>query len=113
MRLRSDFFVSATLRRAETGGAFAAMRKRGGAESGTIFVVVDCLDGRLALFGPASQAHYAEGASERAFTRLHAEEFTTRESVEARLDKEIRFDPDLWIIEIETRDGQPFLDLVV
>ncbi|CAN1508987.1 COG5447 Uncharacterized conserved protein [Rhabdaerophilaceae bacterium] len=89
------------------------MRKRGGAEAGTIFVIVDCLDGRLALFGPAPQAHYAEAISERAFSRLHSDAFVTREFIEARLDKEMRFDPDLWIIEIESRDGQPFLDTVV
>jgi hypothetical protein len=31
--------------------------------------------------------------------------------VEERLQKEIRFDPDVWIVEIEDRAGRHFLDL--
>lgn len=113
MRLRSDFLVSATLRRAELGGAFGALRRRGGAEAGAIFVIVDHLDGQCTLFGPAPQASYESGNSERAFTRLHRDETVDRLTVEERLEKEIRFDPDLWIIEIESRDGQSFLDNIV
>ena len=33
--------------------------------------------------------------------------------IETRLTKEIRFDPDLWIIEVEDRTGRNFLDNVV
>jgi len=32
-------------------------------------------------------------------------------SVEERLQKEIRFDPDAWIVETEDRSGRHFLDL--
>jgi hypothetical protein len=32
-------------------------------------------------------------------------------TVEARLAKEINFDPDVWIVEIEDRAGRHFLDL--
>lgn len=113
MRLRSDFLVAAIIRRAELGGAFAALRQRGGTEAGAIFVVVDRLDGRLTLFGPAPQTHYTEQDGARAFTRLHAGESLDREAIEARLEKEMRFDPDLWILEIEAREGQDFLDNIV
>ena len=113
MRLTSEFFVSATSRRAELGGAFAALRRRGSAQSGTVFVVVDRLDGTCILFGPAPQSLYEGGDSERAFTRLHKDEAVARDEVEARLEKEIRFDPDIWILEIEARDGQAFLDRIL
>jgi hypothetical protein len=33
--------------------------------------------------------------------------------IEARLVREIRFDPDLWIVEVEDRAGRNFLDNVV
>ncbi|MBN8532674.1 MAG: DUF1491 family protein [Rhizobiales bacterium] len=113
MRLKSDFIVSATIRRAELGGAFAALRKRGGMEAGAIFVVVDRLDGTCQLFGPAPQAHYGAEDGARAFTRMHPDETASREVIEARLEKEMRFDPDLWILEIEDRNGQAFLDNIV
>jgi len=33
--------------------------------------------------------------------------------IEARLVKEIRFDPDVWIVEVEDREGRNFIDGVV
>jgi hypothetical protein len=30
--------------------------------------------------------------------------------IEARLAREIRFDPDVWIVEVEDRAGRNFLD---
>jgi hypothetical protein len=32
-------------------------------------------------------------------------------SVEERIQKEVRFDPDAWIVETEDRAGRHFLDL--
>jgi len=33
--------------------------------------------------------------------------------IEAYLAKQIRFDPDLWIVEVEDRAGRHFLDHIV
>ena len=112
MRITSDFFVSALIRQAGISGAFAALRRRGGAEAGAIFVVIDDLAGRLSLYGPAPQTAYGEGESERAFTRLHKDDHTTREMIEAKIAREIGFDPDCWVVEIEDRQGRHFLNRV-
>jgi hypothetical protein len=32
---------------------------------------------------------------------------------EAYLGRQIKFDPDIWIVEVEDRDGRSFLDTVV
>jgi hypothetical protein len=37
----------------------------------------------------------------------------TEGKVEERLMRELRFDPDVWIIEIEDRAGRHFLENVV
>ncbi|MCA1998975.1 MAG: DUF1491 family protein [Hyphomicrobiales bacterium] len=110
-RLTSDFFVSAHLRRCAAEGVFAALRRRGGAEAGAILVVVDRLDGTGTLYGPAPQSSYGAQAPGRAFSRLHKDEVLPRAEIEARLVREIDFDPDCWIIEIEDRGGRHFLDL--
>lgn len=113
MRLTSDFFVSAYLRRCGIEGAFAGLRRRGGAEAGAIFILIDRLDGTGTLYGPAAQSSYEDRPSDRAFSRLHAEETLPREAIEARLEREVRFDPDCWIVEVEDRQGRHFLDLVM
>jgi hypothetical protein len=111
-RLTSDFFVSAYLRRCGIEGAFGALRRRGGAEAGAIFVVIDLLDGTGILYGPAPQSAYEDRPSERAFARLHKDAAIGREAIEARLAREIDFDPDCWIVEIEDRQGRHFLENV-
>lgn len=111
MRLRSDLFVAALIRRAETQGAIAVLRRRGAAEAGAIFVKIDCLDGRAALFGPASQSEEPPEGVDRLFSRLHSQDWLTPADAEARLRREIKFDSDLWIVEIEDRAGRPFVDI--
>lgn len=109
-RLRSDFLVSAHLRRLNDANIPAVLRRRGAAEAGAIFVKVDRLDGSADLYGPAPQALFAaEDSGERRFSPVL--QGTTPLDVEERLAREIRFDSDLWIIEIDDRAGRHFLDL--
>jgi hypothetical protein len=111
MRLRSDIFVAALIRRAEAEGAQAMLRRRGAAEAGAIFVKIDRLDGRAALLGPAPQSEELPEGVARLFVRLHKEEWIAPFEAEERMRREIGFDSDLWLVEIEDRDGRPFVDL--
>lgn len=111
MRLRSDIWVSAYLRRCAVEGAFAVLRRRGAAEAGAIFVKVDLRDGQCMLFGPAPQSEMVADGRDRLWQPMH--ESVTLETVAAedRLRREINFDPDLWIVEVENSGGKHFLDL--
>jgi hypothetical protein len=109
-RLRADIFVSALLRRCAVEGAYATLRRRGAAESGAIFVVLDRLDGRVAVFGPAPQT-LADETGVRRFARLHADDWIDAARAQERLQREIKFDSDLWIVDVEDRAGRVFLDL--
>jgi len=111
MRLRADIFVSAYLRRCIVENVSALLRRRGAAEAGAIFVKVDRLDGEAALYGPAPQTETAARGVDRLWARMHKDEWIPIPDVEARLAKEMRFDPDLWIIEVDDRQGRVFLDL--
>lgn len=114
MRLRADIWVAAYIRRCEIEGAYAVLRRRGAAEAGAIFVKLDRLDGHAALYAPAPQSELAESAErgvERLWRRAHQEEWIEPGEVERRLAREIGFDPDLWVIEVEDRQGRPRLDL--
>lgn len=110
-RLRSDFWVAAYLRRCASEEVVAVLRRRGAAEAGAIFVKVDRLDRSATLYAPAPQSDFAARGIERRFGRAHTPEYLDAEAVEQRLAKEIRFDPDVWIIEVEDRRGRCFLDL--
>lgn len=100
MRVTSDLFVSALVRRAFAAGGFAAVERRGATEAGAIFVTARSRLGEVTLFGPAAQATYEEGRpQERFFTELMRSEDPG--VIAARLEKEARFDPDLWVVEVE------------
>jgi hypothetical protein len=116
MRLRSDIFVAAYLRLRNGENAFAVVRRKGAEEAGAIFICIDRLDGTVDLYGPAPQAAFAEARPDysspaRLFQRL-TPEGAAAEVSQARLLKEQRFDPDIWIVDVEDRKGECRLDLV-
>ena len=88
-------------------GAFAALSRRGAGEAGAVFIKIDRLDGRLSLLGPALPSS-EDDAGHRRFELLIDEGNSAQ--IDERMAKEIRFDPDLWIIEVEDRQGRSFLD---
>jgi hypothetical protein len=111
MRLKTSIWVAAYLRRCGAAGVFGAVRRRGAEEAGAVFVKVATLDGKAMLYVPAPQTVYDDSRPiERFFTPM-APQLLPESSVEERLSKEIRFDPDAWIVETEDKDGRHFLDL--
>ena len=112
MRLKSSIWVAAYLRRCQTESVFGAVRRRGAEEAGAVFVKVALLDGTAMLYMPAPQTAYDDSRPiERVFAP--ASPLPQHEPlVEERLAREIRFDPDLWIVETEDKAGRHFLDLV-
>jgi hypothetical protein len=113
MRLKTALWVAAYLRRCQVEGVSAVVRRRGAEEAGAIFVRINRLDGTSDLFGPAPQSAF-DAASEagRAFSVSLAERPAPDAAIETYLAREIKFDPDVWIVEVEDRAGRSFLDVV-
>ncbi len=112
MRIRSDMFVSALSRRVFASGGFAAVEHKGAQEAGAIFIRQRFRDGTETLFGPAPQNFLEdEGrAMERCFERhlAHADP----DLVTERLARELRFDRDLWVLELETDEITDLISVV-
>lgn len=106
MRLKSEIWVKAYLRRCAGEGVPCAVVRRGDADAGVIFIKVSRLDGTAALFGPAFTGLSSDGDRRWTFFAGAAAEA----DIEARLARESDLDPDLWIVEIEDRQGRHFLD---
>jgi len=111
MRLKSSIWVAAYLRRCQSEGVFGAVRRRGADEAGAVFVKVALMDGTAMLYVPAPQTVYDDSRPiERFFTPASAQPIPET-AVEERLTREIRFDPDAWIVETEDKKGRHLLDL--
>jgi len=114
MRLKSAIWVAAYLRRRHIDGTLAVVRRRGAEEAGAIFVKIARLDGTADLYGPAPQSAFTDAnPSDRAFTPCLRPLPAAEPDVEAYLARQIRYDSDLWIIEVEDRAGRHLLDQVV
>jgi hypothetical protein len=114
VRLKSAIWVAAYLRRCNGEGAFAAVRRRGAEDAGAIFIKLNRLDGTAELFAPAPQSAFDDARpADRAFCRSFGKDPVPEQKVEEKLAKESRFDPDVWIVEVEDRAGRHFIDNVV
>jgi hypothetical protein len=111
MRLRSDIFVAAYVRLRNGQNAFAVVSRRGAAEAGAIFVKIDRLDGRIDLYGPAPQMAVDGNSPLRVFQKISKPDALPAD-IDAQLAREMRFDSDIWIIDVEDRTGESHLDLV-
>lgn len=100
MRLTSDFWVSALIRRVQGDGGFAYLARRGSKEAGAIFIKVSSRFGACDLYSPAPQTSYEENSDgDRIFLCiLHDVDDLKRAE---RMEREVRFDPDLWLLELE------------
>ena len=114
MRLKSAIWVAAYIRRCNGEGAFAVVRRRGAEDAGAIFIKLNRLNGTAELFSPAPQTAFDDARpADRAFSRAFGPEPVEEQKIEDKLAKEARFDPDVWIVEVEERAGRHFLDAVV
>ena len=103
--LKTDFWVSALLRRAQGVGVFAGVTRKGDTDAGAVLVKVATLDGRARLYAPAR-----DGGGERIWLDLSAGTLGDEErAVDAYARKRADGDPDLWVIEIEDKLGRHFL----
>lgn len=111
LRLRSDIWVAALIRRAQNEGAYVALRRKGADQAGAIFIVVNSLDGHHHLYAPAPQMAFDEAVpADRLFSPVLLD--SDAGAVDERLEREIGFDTDCWIVEIEDRNARPFVDVM-
>jgi hypothetical protein len=113
MRLPAELWVKAYLKRLSAAGLFAAVVKRGDDMDGAIWVKVSRPDRTASLFGPAPaplDSPPPHDGRDRRFLRMHKVDVIPDADAELQVRRARDFDGDLWIIEIEDRDGRHLLD---
>lgn len=104
-RLPTSVWASALVRRAEVAGASAFVVQKGDADRGDVLIKVARLDGTACALVPALGM---EG--DRIFMDLQSQGVGPAEAdVDAYVTRARTRDSDLWVIEIEDRDGRHFL----
>jgi hypothetical protein len=103
-RLKAGIFVRALMRRADVAGASGFIVRKGAEEAGAVIITVSRLNGTCLLLNQAR-----DGKGNLVWARPLGD-WGDEPKARAWLDKQIKFDPDLWIVEIEDRQGRAFVD---
>ncbi len=103
MILSTDVWAGALIRRAETAGAFAAVIRKGDSRAGAVLVkVLDRPAGTARLYAEAMR-----GEGEEVWMQpLQAQD---EAGIDAYIERAAGRDPDLWVVEIDDRQGRHFL----
>jgi hypothetical protein len=103
MLLSTDIWVAALIRRAELAGAFAVVARKGDARAGSVLVkTFNPVDKTTHLYSEATR-----GDGERVWMMPSLSE--QESELDRYIERALRIDPDLWVVEIEDRDGRHFL----
>ncbi len=103
MRLSTDIWIGALIRRAELSGAYATVIRKGDVRAGAVLVkALDRRAGRAQLYAEA-----VRGDGERVWMSPVAAD--DESALDAYIDRAVRVDPDIWVIEIDDRSGRHFL----
>ncbi|MEL6278077.1 MAG: DUF1491 family protein [Pseudomonadota bacterium] len=104
-RLAAGIWVAAHIRRCEIEGAAAFVARKGAEESGAVLLKIATLDGQARAL---TRATLGDGGS--GWTWLVGPDPAPEPEVDQRLSRQAEFDPDVWVLEIEDRQGRHFLD---
>ena len=96
VRLKAEIFVRAQLRLCDQAMLPAVVRRKGDPDAGTVLIKLDRLDGNCVVF---SQVRTIEG--EMAWMLATGDDPIPNIDGEAYITKQLKFDPDIWVLEIE------------
>ena len=102
-RLTSDIWVSAYLTRLRLSDIPAFVVARGDSTAGAVLVKLNTLDGRGIVF----QRSFDLVSGVRNWMELVSGD---EPDLDVAISRQLNFDRDLWVIEVEDREGRHLLD---
>ena len=103
-RLPARLEATALMRQVESAGGFAAILRRGDADSGALILLIAERGAPCALIERRMSADF----DYRWTVTLRADDATPKKFRES-MDKSVSFDPDCWLIELDVADAERFV----
>ncbi len=103
-RVKSGLWVSASLRLAFADGRGGAVLRRGDPDAGGILTVLRGRQGLVVL------SQVSAGGGAHAWLRATGAEPVTQDAADAYVERQVRRDPDLWVVEFDAPDYLPPFD---
>ncbi|HWA43363.1 MAG TPA: DUF1491 family protein [Hypericibacter adhaerens] len=103
-RVPTVIWVTAQMRQGHADGMPVFLRRRGEPRAGAVLVKID-------LLGPGCKVmtQVRDGMGRLGWLSALGEAPVTEAEAEAYIERAVKRDPDLWVVEVESRDGRhPF-----
>ncbi len=100
-RVKAGLWVKMALRMADLAGRSGVVLRKGDPDSGGVLVVLRAQEGLVVL----SQIRAADGSP--AWLRATGPDPVGQETADAYVERQVRFDPDLWVLECDAPDLLP------
>jgi len=94
--IKANIWVKAQIRICDANFIPAVVARRGDPDAGSILLKLNRMNEGVEVL---SQVRTAEG--ERAWMRGTGDNLVNEEQADAYIDKQLNFDPDIWVLEIE------------
>jgi hypothetical protein len=104
-RLATSVWVGALLRRVAAAGGFAAILRKGDADAGSVIILLRDRNGEITALSKVNT-----GAGSIGWQKVVDKVDESAELLAETLEKRRRFDPDLWIVELDIADPERFID---
>lgn len=103
-RLPTELWVAAHLRTANLAGVTMTIVHKGDRSRGTLLLKINRLDGRFRVL---SQVRRHDSL---VWWRATGADPVDEAAADAYIAKQLRFDPDLWVVEVEDRQERPWFE---
>ncbi|AWK88700.1 DUF1491 family protein [Azospirillum thermophilum] len=103
-RLPTHLWVMAHIRAADAQGVSMMVVRKGDPGRGTVILKLNRLDGRFSVL-----VQIREG-ERLAWSRGTGADPVTEAEADAYIARQTRYDPDVWVIEVEDRQGRPWFE---
>jgi len=100
-RIKAGFWVQAALRLGQADGRYGVVIRKGDSDAGGVVVVLRGHSGMMVL------TQIRDGEGNAAWLRGTGEVPVEETAADAYVAKQLRYDPDLWVLEFDAPDYLP------
>jgi len=103
-RLTAEFWIKAHVRRCMAEAIPAVVARRGDSSAGAVLIKLNRFEHGCTVFAAGNSL---DGG--RVWRRATGAEPVPEAEADAYIERQIGYDPDIWVLEIEDRDGRHLL----
>ena len=105
-RLKAEIWIKAHIRKCSFHNVPVFVVRRGDETAGSPLIKINRLNGSCQIL--TATTDFSDGS--RKWLKATGPDWVEEKTADRYIEKQLSFDPDLWVIEIEDPEGRHFLD---